>query len=283
VDSSATTGTSSPVERTDQEALSKRLKRSIRRYVKTVLLLLTAVVTALAALFTFRSDPSVFPESRLTSFILADFGDFVPSFVRVYLLPDPRVRGMAVHFYVFNVTAPPTRMLLSTDVSSTRYTFSSWTRYQSGYVEGVRFTLPDIGDNTSRNDEYVAALLPSVEFINDESITNPGADNGLHTIISILIPHADKYAWTSGSPPAFAGRLASWDFLTSATTTTTENGVSLSVQDSNTKLVFISGALLGIAGGALVGAIQEALDDKPEKASEGGGRASRPQGQGGGG
>jgi hypothetical protein len=40
----------------------------------------------------------------------------------------------------------------------------------------------------------------------------------------------------------------------------------LSVQDRNTKLVFISGALLGVAGGALVGAIQEIMDERTKEA-----------------
>jgi hypothetical protein len=156
-------------------------------------------------------------------------------------------------------------MVLSTDVSGVDYVLSPWVRYRSGYEKSVRFILRGVGDNESQNEEFVAALLPNLEFINSQSVNNPGMEN-VQTVISLSIPHADKYNWTSGTPPAFAGTLASWDFLTSPTTTTTESGVSLSVQDRNTKLVFISGALLGVAGGALVGAVQEVMDEKTKEA-----------------
>jgi hypothetical protein len=229
------------------------------------MLLAIAVVTGLAALFTFRSDSSVFPDSRLNTFLLTAFGDFVPDYVHIYLLPDPNVRGMAVHFYVVSVTDPTTRMVLSTDVSGVDYVLSPWVHYQSGYEKYVRFILPGVGDNESENSEFVTALLPKLEFINYASITNPGPEN-VQTVISVAIPDASKYNWTSGSPPAFGGILASWNFLTSPSTTTTETGVSLSVQDRNTKLVFISGALLGVAGGALVGAIQEVMDERTKEA-----------------
>ena len=38
-----------------------------------------------------------------------------------------------------------------------------------------------------------------------------------------------------------------------------ETGISLATQDRDNKLIFVAGALLGIAGGALIGAIQEII------------------------
>jgi hypothetical protein len=87
MDAGSTTGTSPLKEPTGHSELKRRLKRSLRRYAKSLILLAIAVVTGLAALFTFRSDSSVFPDSRLTTFLLTAFGNFVPDYVHIYLLP----------------------------------------------------------------------------------------------------------------------------------------------------------------------------------------------------
>ena len=61
-----------------------------------------------------------------------------------------------------------------------------------------------------------------------------------------------------------------WIYGTSLTLATSVSptfysGVDLEVQDQNSTFTFLAGALLGIAGGALVGAIQEAVRARKEE------------------
>ena len=79
------------------------------------------------------------------------------------------------------------------------------------------------------------------------------------TSINMQIPNPDRYTWTSGTAPIDTGSYVGWHFTSTPGAAQANNGISLSAQDSATKLIFVAGALLGIAGGALVGAIQEAV------------------------
>ena len=128
---------------------------------------------------------------------------------------------------------------------------------QSYYREVAQEFIPDIGYNTAWNNEYVSAALPELQVY----MTKGGSDvqEDLPVTMAVTIPGANKYSWTSGNIPAVDGSYVGWQFSSPPDVAQVNNGISLPAQDSATKLIFIAGALLGIAGGALVGAIQEAV------------------------
>jgi hypothetical protein len=127
------------------------------------------------------------------------------------------------------------------------------------YYESLLPTiLPNVAYSEESNSEYIGATLPVLQFrlSNDFNIATL---ESVRAVVTMEVSNASDYSWTSGPAPSIAGNQAVWSINSPALTESVASGVSLPVQDEDTKLIFVAGALLGIAGGALVGAIQEAL------------------------
>jgi len=264
----------------------QRRSRVLRRYRKSIVLLVVAILTGVGALICFPTDSPVVADGGLRSVDLKAF--FVPVNVALWLADDPARHAVVVTAEVVSNTPQRTRAALTMTVPATtwgatsrcspqpstcladgaskivNFGFAGWTKTAIGnqtlYHERVRVTIPGVGYNTAANEEYVSATLPNFEMWTYKAGAGYTRDEVPRTI-ALRIPGAAKYAWTSGPSPSINGGYASWLFTTPAGASTVTSGVSLAVQDTDSKLIFLAGALLGIAGGALVGAIQEAIRD----------------------
>ena len=255
-----------------------------RRYLKSSVLLLTAAVAGLAALVCFPTDSPVAPRGGLQN-ISVDT-PVVPSTVSFWLT-DVRARNeIVVAAQVVTTTPQTAHSTLSIVVPGAtwgglsrcspqpshcvpfgsakdfRVGLTRWTKFvigqQTFYREFARVLVPHAGYNTSSNDEYISATLPNAEvYLQSKRAGYVRQD--VPRNLTLWIPHADRYTWTSGSLPAVSGPYATWEFTTPPGSALVANGVSLPVQDADSKLLFLAGALLGVAGGAIVGAIQEAV------------------------
>lgn len=261
-------------------------------YAKSIVLLAIAVVAGVIALVIFPSDAPVPARSGITALNLE--GYFVPDNVYVWLSDASSSTRTVVTVAVTSYSPISTRAVLSLNVpleawgGATRcdqralgcqqrpgvklVTYLLSAPYHSTYFgvadyqEQVQFTVPTVDYNVAANSEYVSATIPDVSYYYTSSarsattLAAPEVRNVV-TTVSLRFPTAARYSWISGSNPQLGGSYVGWSFTNSPGTTLVENGVSLATQDENTKLVFIAGALLGIAGGALVGAVQEAIRD----------------------
>jgi hypothetical protein len=266
--------------------LTREFGRFLNAYLKSIVLLVTAAIAGVAALVCFPKDGPVAPSGGLQTVVME--APFTPDAARVALTDDRSRNGIAVFAQVtsttpqsaratliFNVPGatwggvnkcgpPPVQCLANGSQKTVLFGFNRSTKFfsagRANYKQELRGFIPGIGYNAAWNSQYISATLPSVD------VYLVKAGNLIHqdvvTSIAVRIPDADKYTWTSGTPPKVVGSYADWTFTSPPRAAQVNNGVSLPAQDSATKLVFIAGALLGIAGGALVGAIQEAVKPK---------------------
>jgi hypothetical protein len=72
---------------------------------------------------------------------------------------------------------------------------------------------------------------------------------------------ASSYDWSASPVAAVTGTTAAWqqDLASGDTPGRTAVGIDHSAQAADDTKIFIAGALLGIAGGAIIGAVQEAM------------------------
>jgi hypothetical protein len=75
------------------------------------------------------------------------------------------------------------------------------------------------------------------------------------------IPSAGSYDWSALPPAAFKGSAVGWTepIIYYDTPAKIAVGINQSRQSSDNHLAFLAGALLGVAGGAIIGAVQELL------------------------
>jgi len=139
-----------------------------------------------------------------------------------------------------------------------------------GYGQVAETLLRGVPYNLASNSVYAAATLPEVHYVRSTSgqvirtsaqvIAASGALVPVETQIALHSARSTQYVWSGSPTPASIGRDIAWTFFSPISgTAVSPSGVSLSGQDRDTKATFVAGALLGIAGGALVGALQEAI------------------------
>jgi hypothetical protein len=263
--------------------LTRKSGRFLRVYLRSIVLLVTAAIAGIAAFVFFPKDGPVAPSGGPQSVEID--APFIPYVVFITLTDDPSHDGTRVVAQVTTTTPQSARATLSITVPGTtwggtnkcspqpsrcyplgsakaaQFGFPGWNKFlvagRAFYREAVQASIPGVGYNAAWNSEYVSATLPRVPvYLLKAGIFIP---EDVATTIAIGIPDPHKYTWTSGSAPRATGSYVDWDFTGSPGAAQVDNGISLSAQDSATKLIFVAGALLGIAGGALVGAIQEAV------------------------
>lgn len=146
------------------------------------------------------------------------------------------------------------------------------------YLKEVRIEIANVGRNFTRNREYIATLLPPVIVqTQPASCVSLAAAQCAPTRQDVAVNYDETvsegrdYTWNAGSTiPVYVRGSFHWIYGTSLTLATSVSptfysGVNLEVQDHNSTMTFLAGALLGIAGGALVGATQEGVHARKEE------------------
>jgi hypothetical protein len=135
------------------------------------------------------------------------------------------------------------------------------------YVDSLKFTVPNIGYGMTDNHEYISVESPTVRFLYYPVGSSSYTDESIPVSFTEYLPNASSYtAWTSGSVPFDEGSYSNWQYVSATSGSPVLNSaVSLSVQTRDNWATFGAGALLGIAGGALIGGIQEVVKDESEK------------------
>ena len=138
------------------------------------------------------------------------------------------------------------------------------------------YVLPTIWFTTSSfawdtNGLQLEATMPSV--------TVDGCATGCSTSALAIEPtyelaNGGRYTWSGGPPPASViPTQVSWSIpAAQLSAPSTVSATNLSEQDSDNLRTFAAGAVLGIAGGALIGAVQEFMDSEARSSAS---RAAR--------
>ena len=136
---------------------------------------------------------------------------------------------------------------------STRLNFSAGKASASYDVNANSFGVDTNGVNAY-------AALPEVSYELTGAL--PGSTAPPTFWANYQIPHARSYDWSSFPPASYRGAII-WKELLTLTTGDTAGRAALGIdhtrEASDTTWTFIAGALLGLGGGALLAAIQDAL------------------------
>jgi hypothetical protein len=103
-----------------------------------------------------------------------------------------------------------------------------------------------------------AAAIPAISF---------AGSKGANLIAAYRIPSASSYDWSADPPSRLSGSGAVWDetvtpgtiYSGGDTPGRVASGINHAAQANDDTRIFVAGALLGLAGGALLSAVQEAL------------------------
>ncbi len=136
-------------------------------------------------------------------------------------------------------------------------------QYQYAVSETV--TLPGVSPNLQQDAEHIAASLPPVSVLttSPDQPTLQAYSSPLPVDFGEQAIDGESYTWSEGvSAPVDVGGRETWDYLTASSAAgalnpVLDSGTDLTVQDRDNTSTFLAGALLGIAGGALVGAVPE--------------------------
>ncbi len=155
------------------------------------------------------------------------------------------------------------------DLSSPSWVAVAGSDPQFRYELPLTIDIPDAGLNYARNAEYIATLLPPVRF----QLAPQGTYSSAHDAV-VPVKFAEEvrhqgYTWSTGTIPVYLAGSYLWTYssasdVQSAVSPTLDSGTDLNVQTYVTNMTFVAGALIGIAGGALIGAAQVALDAQAE-------------------
>jgi hypothetical protein len=131
----------------------------------------------------------------------------------------------------------------------------------------LTFAGPPLGFDDGSG--VATAELPTVEVPLDVE-----AQQGTVGAVEVhyKVPDASSYDWTTGPRPVNEdGDWVTWFLQLQPTgamfesTATSAGAINQSAQQRDQRLTFLAGALVGVAGGALVGSLQEFLDARRQK------------------
>ena len=178
---------------------------------------------------------------------------------------------------------------------TTSYTDKSWTQTSTTSVATDWVAIAKVALRAERfafaqNGAELEAGLPNVYVNSPLALGDPGTVG-----ISYHVPNATAYDWTGGLQPSnVTGSVVSWsEALHSATsspgpTYTYAEQVSVvnhNAEGSDQEWTFLIGIALGVAGAALIGAVQESFREIPQSdhgaSHDHGGHAARARRNGG--
>jgi len=278
-----------------------RLRHLIGQYRTSLWLLGLAVLLGVVAYVVYPRDAPVVPDDAVQG--VAVFASFTPNAINVNETPDPGVNGLTLQI-VLHAASQPTHtgsvdvVLPATAWGSKGYCPESAVRCKKDtaglkkvsyflpqswqdhgstnppadrYELRMSITVADVGSNLGRNNEYVSVLIPPISFQPTPSLnyTQVFTEYGEH------VPDGTAYTWTTGTDPVYLDGFDRWTVASAGSiedtvSPTLNSGIDLAVQARNGNLQFIAGIVVGVAGGALVVALQEWLDArrKPERGEE---------------
>jgi hypothetical protein len=150
------------------------------------------------------------------------------------------------------------------------------------FITSSEWEIPNIGLGIARNPEYISIIRPAITVYSQ-------AGTALHADTTAVIQYwlnlhdAANYAWDAGNTttaPFTASDSVNWIYPSGQLPTDPfdanappilDSGTNLAIQSEAERNLFISGILLGIAGGVLIAAIQDLISVGMEsRRSEGG-------------
>ena len=145
----------------------------------------------------------------------------------------------------------------SSDPVGTLVTLSFDAKGTASVVVGGR----EVGYDSNGTTAYAQLPLVEVPLGSEPAAETPSVS------VTYYIPNAKSYDWNTGPQPETAGTgTITWSLLLTATSGAFQSdpvavgGVDDAAQQRQTLMTFVAGALLGIAGGALIEpALQEAV------------------------
>ncbi len=111
------------------------------------------------------------------------------------------------------------------------------------------------------NGATAAAAMPNIRIGNFPTTPSLATQYTSTLLTRYYIPSANSYDWAAFPPSDSNGALARWSeqFSSGQLDARTAVGINLGKQSADFNKTFFAGALLGLAGAALLSAIQEAL------------------------
>jgi hypothetical protein len=277
---------------TGEHESGSRARRILTRYQTPVWLLGLALAFGVLAFLLYPDDTPVTPDDAVQG--VAFLSSFTPTAINLTQTPDPQVDGFTLQIVVHASVQPSHSgtivIELPTDAFGTYkacpvplaeecphdlaglknavYALpSTWLNGGPSQTAATRnelrltVTVKDAGSNLSRDAEYISVLTPPVSV----QLSSTKAYVTVPTFYNEQVPNGDAYTWSTGQVPVYVNDLDSWTGSSASgpqesASPTLDSGIDLAVQSRDGNLQFIAGIVVGVAGGALVGAMQEWLD-----------------------
>ncbi len=275
------------------------LRRLIGQYRTALWLLSLAVLLGVVAYVIYPDDAPVVPADAVQG--IAVFASFTPNAINVNEIPDPAVDGLTLQIVLH--AASPQQHSGSVDVVLPATAWGKKVscpapavrcRHDTAGLKKVTYLLPqrwqdhgstnpppdryelrrsitvsDVGSNLSRNSEFVSVLIPPISFQPTPSLSYAQ----VFTVYAEQVPGGNAYTWTTGTNPVYLDGFERWTLMSAGSmqdtvSPTLNSGTDLGVQARNGNLQFIAGIVVGVAGGALVVALQEWLDSRRKPKQE---------------
>ena len=274
----------------------KRLRRAIQPYRTTLWLLALAIVFGVVAYLIYPTDAPAAPQDAVQG--VGVVANFTPSAIAVIQTSDAATDGFRLQIILYakgkvSHTGTVTIVLPATAWGSydkcpltvgcgsdgaglkdatyklpTRWSDAGRTAPAADHYELRRtITVSDAGTNVSLNAEYVGVLTPPISFgLAPVPFEKPPSNPYVKVLSEYAeqVPNGSSYTWTVGATPVYVNGFDRWTSTTAggqgdAVSPTLDSGTNLTLQARNGNYQFIAGIVVGIAGGALVGALQEFL------------------------
>jgi hypothetical protein len=285
----------------------KRLRRAVAPYRTSLWLLGLAVLLGVTAYVIYPKDVPGPPADAVQAIVVE--ASFTPDAINVNQTPDPQVDGFTLQVVLHDANrqpqpppqpqpdSPSVEVILPGDAWGSHfacphpgvcphdnagrkdalYFFPGKWAYNGSELPADRWELTfsvkvsDVGSNLSSNDAFISVLTPPIAFRQTPS----GAYQRVSTLYAEQVAGGGAYTWSTGTDPVYADGFDRWAALSAETNVDTvsptlNSGTDLGVQARNGNIQFIAGIVVGVAGGALIGALQEWLDGRRKAEQTGG-------------
>jgi len=272
----------------------KRTRRTIERYRTPLWLLALAILFGVLAYVIYPKDAPAAPEDALQG--VAVLANFSPTGIAVSQTPDPTVNGFSLqiilhamrpvsHSGYVTIVLPrtawgsphscPTQAYCPPNLAGVKdatYKLpTNWTDVGNKEPAPDRYELRqtikvyDVATNMNLNAEYIAVLTPPISF---QLGPAPFRNVPSYPYVQVESVYAEQtqnggaYTWNVGASPDYVNGFDRWTgtsagALQDTASPTLDSGTDLTVAARNGNLQFIAGIVVGVAGGALVGSLQE--------------------------